>query len=127
LGEIIVTIEDIARLMLPPYLEKHYGIRLEGEPAEELQRHFFTVGPFPPIEINLYGEGYRDGQRVVVLGEAKARIGGGVVRDFVDTVRQVEPLLTGEVWRVMFGSWIHPTAEEVARELGVVLVASYQR
>jgi hypothetical protein len=120
-------LEDVAQLLLPPYLEKHYGISLEGAPAEELQRRFFPMEDELPVEIDLFGEGQRDGQDVVVLGEAKSRIGGGVVKDFVDVLERVEPLVGGDVWRVMFGYYIHPSAREVAEEYDVILMASYQR
>ncbi len=128
LGEDIgFGLEDVARLLLPPYLQKHYGIHLEGPAGEELQRRFFLLPDQPPLEINLYGEGQRDGRRAVVLGEAKARIGGGVVKDFADVLAQVEPLVEGEVWRVMFGYYIHPSAQPVAQEYQILLIASYQR
>jgi len=120
-------LEDVARLLLPPYLEKHYGIVLRGAPAEELQPRFFPVEDELPLEIDLYGEGQRNGRNVVVLGESKSRIGGGVVKDFVNVLEQVEPFVEGEVWRVMFGYYIHPSAREVAEEYDVVLMASYQR
>ena len=123
-------LEDVAKLMLPPYLERHYGIHLEGEPAEELGRQFFNVEGKYVVEVNLYGEGYRDGNRVIVLGECKSRIGGGAVQHFVEMVAEkVEPLVRskGEVWRVMFGFYIHPSAWEVAKKHNVILVASYQR
>ena len=120
-------LEDIARLLLPPYLHKHYGIHLEGPPGEELQRRFFPLPDQPPLEINLYGEGQRDGRKAIVLGEAKSRIGGGVVKDFADLLAQVEPLVEGEVWRVMFGYYIHPSSQPVGQEHHILLIASYQR
>jgi len=128
LGENIgFGLEDIARLLLPSYLHKHYGIHLEGPAGEELQRRFFPLRDQPPLEINLYGEGQRDGRKAVVLGEAKARIGAGLVKDFADVLAQVEPLVKGEVWRVMFGYYIHPSAQPVAQEHQILLIASYQR
>jgi len=120
-------LEDVARLMLPPYLHRHHGIQLKGLAGEELQRRFFSPEGHPLAEIDLYGEGQRDGQWVVVLGEAKARIGGGTVKHFADVLEQVEPLVEGEVWRVMFGYYIHPSALPVAEEHHILLVASYQR
>jgi chromosome segregation ATPase len=61
-------LEDIAKVVLPGYLQRHFGIVLEGKLGEELNRHFFHIDG-SDVEINLYGEGERDGQRVVVLGE----------------------------------------------------------
>ena len=120
-------LEDVARLLLPPYLYKHYGIQLEGPEGAELERRFFPREGYPPDEINLYGEGWRDEQRVVVLGESKAKIGGGAVSEFSEVLERVEPQVKGEVWRVMFGYYIHPSAQPIAEEKNILLVASYQR
>jgi len=119
-------LEDIAHVVLPGYLERHYGLKLEGPLGAELGRKFFDVeGQF--VEINLYGEGLRDGQRVTLLGEAKSRIYGREVERFAREVEMVRPLIKGEVMRVMFGYYLHPTAEEEAKKHGIILVASYQR
>ncbi len=119
-------LEDVGRVVLPGYLQRHYGLQLEGPLGEELSRKFFEVDG-EPVEINLYSEGWRNGQRVIFLGEAKSRIGGGEVHRFTEHLELVEPLVTGEVWRVMFGYFIHPSAMQPAEERNILLVASYQR
>jgi hypothetical protein len=119
-------LEDIAKVVLPGYLYRHFGIRLEGVLGEELNRHFFHING-TDVEINLYGEGERDGQRVVVLGEAKSRIYGNDVEKFTHNLAVMDHVLKGEVVRVMFGYFIHPSAEVAARERDILVVASYQR
>jgi len=64
---------------------------------------------------------------VIVLGEVKSRIGASEVHCFADLLGLVEPLMEGEVWRVMFGYFIHASAMHLAEESNVLLVASYQR
>ena len=119
-------LEDIAKVVLPGYLQRHFGIRLEGALGEELGRHFFHIDG-SDVEINLYGEGERDGQRVVVLGEAKSRIYGNDVEKFAHNLAVMDHVLKGEVVRVMFGYFIHPSAEVAARERDILVVASYHR
>jgi hypothetical protein len=119
-------LEDIAKVVLPGYLQRHFGILLEGELGEELNRHFFHIDG-SDVEINLYGEGERDGQRVVVLGEAKSRIYKNDVEKFTHDLAVIDHVLKGEVVRVMFGYFLHPSAEVAARERDILLVASYQR
>lgn len=114
-------LEDIARVILPGYIERHLGIRVE-----ELERRF--VGPEgQEVEVNLYGEGQQDGQRVVVLGEAKSRIYAREVEQFDRTIGFVAAALQEKVIKVMVGYLIHPSASRVAGEKGILLVASYQR
>jgi len=119
-------LEDIAKIVLPGYLQRHFGIVLEGVLGEELDRHFFHIDG-SDVEINLYGEGERDGQRVVVLGEAKSRIYRSEVEKFAYNLAVIDHVLKGEVVRVMFGYFLHPSAEAAARERDILLVASYQR
>lgn len=64
---------------------------------------------------------------MVVLGEAKSRIFRSEVQRFADSLALVEPMVKGEVMRVMFGYFLHPTAGEAAKERDILLVASYQR
>lgn len=114
-------LEDIARVVLPGYLERHYKIKMG-----ELERRFFEVKG-KMVEVNLYGVGKRDGKRVVILGESKARIHKREVRKFRKEFLLILPQIKGEVLKVMFGYFIHPEATELAKEEGIILVASYQR
>ena len=115
-------LEDVARTVVPGWLYRHEGIEVE-----DLVRKFFTVEG-EEVEVNLYGEGSRAGRKVYVLGEAKSRIYGDDVWRFYSAVSKVAKLLKdGEVYMLMFGFYIHPTAEKTAEKLGVRLIASYMR
>lgn len=113
-------IEDIARVVLPGYLQRHLAISVDT-----LERRFFCVDG-SDVEINLFGEGVRGGERVVIGGECKARIRAAEVEEFLAAVRKVEHALATPVVKIMFGFWIHPSATERAGE-EVLLIASYQR
>lgn len=115
------TLEDIARVVLPGYLERHLGVRVE-----KLRRKHFTVNR-TEHEVDLYGVGQRDGVKVTILGEVKHRIYAREVKGFARILKRVTPLIKTEVVKVMFGFLVHPSAEEVAKEAGVTLVASYER
>ena len=115
-------LEDIGRVVLPGYLERHYNIYVD-----ELTRKFFRVNKKTQIEINLYGEGKKNGKEIVILGETKSRIYEGEVKKFLRQISEIAPQIKCEVLKVMFGYLIHPTAMELAKKEGVILVASYQR
>jgi proteasome lid subunit RPN8/RPN11 len=112
-------IEDVGRVVLPGYLERHFGIEVE-----ELERKFFSVDG-EEVEMNFYGDGVKKGERIVILGEAKSRIYGGEVKDFVKAVAKLK--IKDKVFKVMFSFFIHPSASELAGKEGIALVASYQR
>ncbi|MFQ6058470.1 MAG: hypothetical protein ACE5MB_06305 [Anaerolineae bacterium] len=111
-------LEDIARVVLPGYLERHLCIQVE------LDRHFL---PALDLEIDLYGETQRDGQPVVVVGEVKSRIYRGEVEQFLRKLQKVKETIPGEIIPVMFGYLVHPSAKEVADREGILLIASYQK
>ncbi len=114
-------LEDIARALLPSWLSERLGVKVRA-----LDRAFFRT-PEGLIEINLYGEGERDGARAVVLGEVASKIRAADVRRFLRKLSLVEPMLPEgvEAVRVMFGFYIHPSAMEEAEAEHVHLVASY--
>jgi hypothetical protein len=114
-------LEDIARVVLPGYLERHLGILVK-----EFSRKFFSVNG-DEVEINLYAAGKKQGKRITVLGECKSRIYRREVRSFIRDTDKVRRLLKGDTLLVMFGYWIHPSASVLAEEKDVHLIASYQR
>lgn len=116
-------LEDIARVVLPGYLQRHLGIMLFGD---ELERRFITTNR-QVIEINLYGEGKQNGEKVVVIGECKSRIRSSQVEEFADTLGQLRPHFQQRLIPVLFGYWIHPSGTEAAQRTGILLVASYQK
>lgn len=115
-------LEDIARVLVPGWLYRHEGINVE-----ELQRKFIQVDG-EEVEVNLYGEGSRNGERIVVIGETKAKIYKREVEDFIKHAEKVEKIIThAKVYKLMFGYLIHPTAEAEAKKKEITLIASYMR
>ena len=112
-------LEDIARVVLPGYLEFRYGLKVG-----RLERRWFQVDG-EVVEFDLYGEGSRDGKPIVVLGEVKSRIYWREVVQFRDRLERVKPQVTRETVPLMFGYFIDLTAMEAAQE-DILLIASYQ-
>ena len=114
-------LEDLARTLLPSWLKEELNVSVG-----ELARAFFETRE-GLVEVNLYGEGEREGAKVIVLGEATSKIRAGDVRRFLRKASLVKPLLppSVELLYVMFGYYIHPSALEVAEAEQVHLVASY--
>ena len=112
-------LEDIARVVLPGYLERRYKIKVA-----RLERRLFRVDG-EVVDFDLYGEGSRDGKPIVVLGEVKSRIYGREVGQFLARLSEVRSQVEGEVVPLMFGYFVDLSAAEAAGE-EVLLVASYQ-
>lgn len=60
---------------------------------------------------------------IAVVGETKSTIHGRDVEAFSGRVDRLKNRLPGRVVKVMFGYWIHPSAEEEARRLKVRVIA----
>ena len=114
-------LEDVAALMLPPWLEKHEHIKVD-----ELERRTIEVEG-EVMEFDIYGEGIKAGRKILVIGEVKSRINYGDVKDFAGKLEKVKRALKWKILPVMFGYWIHPTATTLGKTLNIRLVASYQR
>ncbi len=114
-------LEDVARVVVPGWLHRYEDVEVD-----ELKRMFFQVDS-ERVEINLYGEGFKAGEKVTILGEVKSRIYKEDVEGFLKKLEKVEKLIDGEKLRIMFGYFIHPSAEKIARENKIKLVASYMK
>ncbi len=112
------TLEELARELAPAYLTERYGIQVAS-----LERRFFTVDG-EEVEVDFFGEGTRDGEPVVVLGEARSRIYGRDVESLARRARALAPQLTGTPVPVLFGFVVHPSAVEVAARTGVLVVSA---
>ncbi|MER3455926.1 MAG: hypothetical protein C4303_07410 [candidate division GAL15 bacterium] len=114
------SLEELAREFAPAYLEKYHGIRVPY-----LERRYFTVQQ-REVEVDLYGEGTQDGEAVVV-GEVRSTVYGRDVEDVLQKVQLVAPLLTARPVPTVFGFAIHPSAERLAWERGVIALVAVLR
>jgi len=116
-----MTVEGVAQLFLPRYLESEHGIKLKGRPGYQLRPMFFRLnGEWE--QVDLYGEGTKNGEEVCVVCECKAKIYGRDVIAFIKKLDRLWLHLRKRPIAVMFGYSIHPTAEEPASSRNIILV-----
>ena len=121
-GTVGFSLEDIGRVVIPGYLERHCGIKIE-----EPERKFIPCGK-DYVEINLYAEGIKDSRKVIILGEAKNRIYKKEVMDFIKSLKKIENKFGDkEIFKLMFAYLVHPSGQELAKKNNIILVCSYQR
>ena len=119
-------LEGIAKITLPGYLQRHLDIQMLGPLGEELQP--MVVGSEGrELEVDLAGTGVQEGQTLMVVCEVKSRIYSDDVFRFRDRIEKMRPYLPERILPVLFGHRIHPTAQEAAQPLDILLVGSYQR
>jgi len=116
-------LEDVARVVVPGWLHRHLGVEVES-----LRREFVEVDG-EEVELDLFGEGTMRGERVLVLGEVKSRIYEDDVNRFYNRKFARVSRLFPKYRKVgvLFGYLVHPRASRRARELGLYVIASYER
>ena len=110
-------LESVARVSAPNWLQVYENVRVPS-----LERRIFKVDG-EDVEINLYGEGMKGRAPITVVGEAKSTIHGRDVEAFSGRVGRLKSQLRGRVIKLMFGYWIHPSAEQEAKKLQVHVIA----
>ncbi|MFN3420993.1 MAG: hypothetical protein ACK40X_04620, partial [Armatimonadota bacterium] len=117
-----MTVEGVAQIFLPSYLERHYGIKLKGKFGYELRPMFFRLnGEWE--QVDLYGEGTMGDEEICIVCECEAKIHGRDVYTFVKKFERVRTLVKRRPIPVMFGYSIHPSAEEPASSHKILLVS----
>lgn len=112
-------LEELAAIVLPGVLASEERVRVAGP-----FRRRFLLTASGEEEVDLYGDGERDGEPVVVVGEVKARIYEAEVKRFAAKMGRLAAGLPAKPVPVLFGFVVHPSAHRAAAELGVRVVAS---
>jgi len=117
-------LEDVARVMIPGWFERHMDIVVEEE-----FRPTYVSGDGKEFQVNLFGKGRRaDGKDVILAGECKSRIQRREVAAFAKTLRAVRKAYAEmDVVAFMFGYLVHPSADEEAEKHGILVLAPYRR
>ncbi|MFA0782792.1 hypothetical protein [Fervidibacter sacchari] len=121
-----MTVESVAQIVLPGYLERHFGIKLEGKLGYELKPMFFRLnGEWE--QVDLYGEGTMGKEEICIVCECKAKIYERDVHAFVKKLERLWGLLKKRPIPVLFGYSIHPSAQEPASSHNILLVSPLHR
>jgi len=114
-------LEDKAFETLPLLLKKEYGIE-----TETLKRDFIEISPNRFEEINIIGQGKRDGKKIWILGECKAQLKKRDVDKFLKKISRIEHIFPGEKLIILVTYQTSPQVKEYVREKGLRLYFSYE-
>ena len=114
-------LEDKAFETLPLLLKKEYGIETEA-----LKRDFIEISPNRFEEINIIGQGKRDGKKIWILGECKAQLKKRDVDKFLKKISRIEHIFPGEKLIILVAYQTSPQVKEYVREKGLRLYFSYE-
>lgn len=84
----VYELEDKACKSLPALLERDYGVKVVDKLVQEF---IFDPKSRNYIEVNIFGKGIKDGESIVIFGEAKSRLSKNKVNEFLR--KKVERIL----------------------------------
>jgi len=110
-------LENEAMKALPTLLLKEFGLKVE----DRLVRKFIKDKRGRPIEINIIGKAIRDGERVVIIGEAKTQLSKNKVLEFLrKKIKPLEGVFKEESFPILVTHMItQPDVEEYAYKNGI--------
>jgi len=115
------TIEDKSLKALPELLKRE-GITVEGN----LIRRYYKIGD-EYNQLNIYGWGRKDGEKILILGEIKTRASKKEINEFIklaDKVKKSEG--NPNVFLVFVAYDYRPEIEEYLKEKGIKYFWSYE-
>ncbi|MCP4347494.1 MAG: chordopoxvirus fusion protein [Desulfobacterales bacterium] len=126
LGGLTMTVgyglENAAYPKLPDLLHRDFGLAVQ----ERLVRRFVKDKKGNDIEVNIFGKATRDGEDVVIVGEAKSQLSKNDIKRFLR--KKVKPLegMSEHMFLVLVTHMIaDPGVETCAREKDIALYYSY--
>jgi hypothetical protein len=112
------SLENEAYRQLPGYLKEHFQIVL----AEKMIRL-----ELEGEEVNLFARGKKDGQDLLVVGEAELRLSSvGKLRQLEKKVALVKKTYPGDCIPLLITHFARPQVLEAARERGIIVVQSFE-
>ncbi len=120
------SLENQSYINLPHLLSRDHGIKLEGR---LIRRYLPGKKKGQYIQANIYGWGKVNGDRVLILGEAKTSISKkGITRfqKLVKKISEIENVPYDKICQVIVVHDVTPNVEEYARERGITLYWSYE-
>jgi hypothetical protein len=98
--------------VFPQVFKEDFRVDIRGD----IERRFMIYPDGREDEINIYAEGMLDGREICVVGESKAQIGKGDVRDFTRRIKRVQEHLGKETIPIFLCYSIHPLVEDFIRK-----------
>jgi myosin heavy subunit len=116
------TLENQAFLALPKLLKRDYGIVVKGR----LKRGYMKDGKGRIVEVNILGEGMKNGKKFVLIGESKVRLSKRAINEFIERRVKAFEGVFKNLFPILVTHMIsEPDAEEYAKEKGIALYYSY--
>ncbi len=115
-------LEDRAIASMPKLLKQHYDIEVDGR----LVRKYVNVAGREQ-ELNMFGTGTRNGERLSIVGEGKSKLSKKHVDAFIKLLGRLRAasVVNDNVFPIMVTYTVRPNVEEYAASKGIHVIWSY--
>ena len=115
-------LEDEAMKALPKLLKQDFGVEVVGR----LKRDFIEISKNNYIEVNIFGEGRKNGKEYIIVGEAKSQLKKRNIDDFLKKVETLK-IHIGKEPILLYVTYIsHPQIRKYAEEKNIKIYHSYE-
>jgi len=115
-------LENEAYRSLPAIMRERFGI----EVVQRFLRQYVTLADGTEAEINILGKGRRNGEEVTIIGEAKSLLEGGDVDHFLEVLKGLKGVITGQVVRIFVTHMARQSAERYAQANDIQVIYTYE-
>jgi len=115
-------LEDESFKALPGLLKKDFGIEITGR----LRRDFIEIGKGRYIEVNIWGEGRKNGKEYVIIGDAKSQLKKRDIDEFIKKINQIKTLVPKEQVNLIVTYIAPPQIQKYAQEKNIKIYFSYE-
>lgn len=116
------TLENEAFKALPRLLMERCSIQVKGR----LLRRFIEYPDSSEDEVNIFGEGTKDGKQFYIVGESKSQLSTKHVDKFLKLLGRLETVLDMECFPLMVTHSARPKVLSDAESKGIVVFFSYE-
>ncbi len=116
-------LENAAYDVLPDILKTRYNVEVEKLYRTNV---VYSLEKDKYDEVNIFGEGFRNGQKLYVVGECKARFGVKNFRDMENMLKRVQKKLDAPIFPLVLAHQYHPRVEILLKEHNIPYIWSYE-
>lgn len=122
-GQLNYNLANTAHDVLPELLKTRYNVKVDKLYHANV---VYSLEKGKYDEVNIFGEGFRNGQKVYVVGECKARFGVKNFRDMERMLKRVEKKLDAPLFPLVLAYQYHPRVEMLLKQHSIPYIWSYE-
>ena len=115
-------LEDKIIPKLPGLLKEEYNF----EKVYEMKRTNIEYEDGRYDEVNIFGEGERDGKEVIIIGECKVNLSKNDIYHLEKKIERIQRKFKKEIFKIIVAAHCSPHTEKLVKEKNIEFIHSYE-